>query len=127
MIEDYKTHEFSRYTSRLKGYNRKYPREMTNIRKNLDRTLYLVDELDISIHQLARSFAPLRCEFDDVFRVTQQGTGAGLAQVRLYFRIEKPERFLYLLGLGTKDRQSADIKYCKAIVREIAEQNRSRN
>ena len=116
-MDDYITHESDRYSSRFRGYIKKYPREMENIRKNLDRTLNLLDEMNLSIHQLARSFGPLKCEFGDVFRVSQQGKGAGLAQVRLYFRIDKEEKNLYLLCLGTKKLQSEDIKYCKKEVK----------
>ena len=98
---------------------------MENARKNLDRTLALLDTMDIPIHQLARGFGPLKCEFGDVFRVNQQGKGAGLAQLRLYFRVDKQERELYLLCLGIKRSQPKDIQYCKKEIKKIEVKIRS--
>ena len=93
---------------------------MENIRKNLERTVDIVNMLDKSIHQI--NFGPLRCEFGNVFRVSEQGTGAGLTPVRLYFFFNKEEKILHLLCLGTKTRQRDDLNYCKEVMQRMMQQ-----
>ena len=84
--------------------------------KNLYSTLEMLGELSLPIHQI--KFGPLKCEFGNVFRLSPQGGGVGLKPIRLYFSIDESKKILYLLCLGTKTRQSEDIKYCKEEVKK---------
>ena len=48
-----------------------------------------------------------------------QGTASNLAVVRLYFYLEQAERRMWLLRLGDKSTQYADIAYCHSWVSEL--------
>ena len=89
---------------------------MSNIRNTIHRTIAILERSNLSIHQIAAGIGPVRCEFADVFRVSEQGKGAGLTPIRLYFCVIKAEKALYLLALGPKEPQSQqqdDINWCK--------------
>ena len=89
---------------------------MSNIRNTIHRTIAIHERSNKSIHQIAAGIGPVKCEFADVFRVSEQGKGAGLTPIRLYFCVNKTEKVLYLLALGPKlprSQQQDDINYCK--------------
>ena len=119
LLDDFEVIECERYTSRLEQYEkkRKYRREVDNTRKNLDRSLSLHIMLERPLHNI--DFAPLRCEFGDVFRVSEQGKGTGLAPFRLYFALDESQKKLYLLCIGHKDQQKVDLEYCKEQMKKI--------
>lgn len=111
-MNEFKFHHSERYTSREKPFGRKYPREMLALRKNLDRTIGMLQMLEMPITQI--KFGPLRYEGGRVFRLSPQGGGKGLNnELRLYFSVDESEKTIYLLALGTKSDQNADIQYCK--------------
>ena len=93
---------------------------MEAIRKNLFRTIEIHEELSLPLTQIR--FGPLRYESDGIFRLSQQGGGKGLAQVRLYFAIDEAEKILYLLYLGTKTQQFQDIKQAKKELKQLKKQ-----
>jgi hypothetical protein len=114
--EGYGVYESDRFCSRLNKYLKNHPREMSNIRNTIHRTIAIHERSNKSIHQIAAGIGPVKCEFADVFRVSEQGKGAGLTPIRLYFCVNKTEKVLYLLALGPKlprSQQQDDINYCK--------------
>lgn len=115
-MENYKIYESPRFKSMLKKFNKRNPREMTNIEKNLDVALGLLNE--IPMNEIERGISSIKREFGNVFRISQRGTGAGLAQIRMYVCIIPNEK-LYYLNIGKKDRQTQDINLCREIMKEI--------
>ena len=68
-------YESDRFCSRLNKYLKNHPREMSNIRNTIHRTIAIHERSNKSIHQIAAGIGPVKCEFADVFRVSEQGKG----------------------------------------------------
>ena len=120
--EGYETHEHPKFVSNFNKFLKKYPDEMRNIRESLHRTLGHYDETNMSLHQIAHGIGPFKCEFEDVFRLSEQGPGTGLTPVRLYLCVNKEKKSINFLCLGTKQSQPEDISHCKKERKKIEEE-----
>lgn len=106
------------YERRLKRYEKK-----KNKRLELAAVL---NNLDIFLKSLQAGKTPkpfaygfLHSEPADVIAIDQKGAGAKIAATRLYVYPDMQTETLYLLTLGDKATQPADIEDCKTFVKQI--------
>lgn len=97
----------------LKWYAKKRPRELQAVLDNLD-TFQKALNAGAKPQQVKVGF--LHPEPHGVLAVDRKGGGNNLQQTRLYLFPWEPTTTLYLLTLGDKRSQSADIEKCNAFV-----------
>jgi hypothetical protein len=103
------------YLRRHKRYDKKKKNELLAVLNNLDIFLK-------SLHSGKKPkpliYGFLHGEPSDVIAIDQTG-GAKLAATRLYVYPDAETETLYLLTLGDKSTQGADIRDCKRFVQQI--------
>ncbi len=84
--------------------------------RNLDRYLKL---LAVSKNSKALQAGYLHPEPGGVLAVDQKSGGAHLQETRLYTYADDDAKTVYLIAIGDKDAQHADIEYCKRFVKTL--------
>ena len=97
-------------------YAKKRPNELAAVLRNLDRYLKL---LAVSKNSKAVQAGYLHPEPSGVLAVDQKGGGANLQETRLYTYADDDTKTVYLIAIGDKDAQHADIEYCKNFVKML--------
>jgi hypothetical protein len=69
-------------------------------------------------------FGFVHSEPGDVVAIDQKGGGPSLAQTRLYVYPDVTREVLYMITLGDKKSQKADIATCKDFVKKLPERER---
>jgi len=111
------------YLRRYKRYDKKKKNELNAVLNNLD--IFLVS-LRSGKKPKPLIYGFLHGEPSDVIAIDQTG-GQNLAATRLYVYPDVETETLYLLTLGDKSTQEADIQDCKQFVKQIrADPNRGR-
>ena len=84
--------------------------------RNLKR--YLA-HLDISNHSKQLQAGYLHPEPGGVVAIDQKGGGGNLQETRLYTYADDAKKVVYLIAIGDKASQHADIEYCKEFVSSL--------
>lgn len=90
-----------------KFYEKKHSRELAAVLNNLSRYLAL---LNCSKNARCAIAGYLHSEPHGVVAIDQKGGGSGLQETRLYVYPDEASKLLYLITIGNKDTQQADIK-----------------
>jgi len=98
-----------------KHYAKKHPRELAAIFRNLQRYRVLLRQ---SPNSKAVQAGYLHREPGGVIAVDQKGGGANLQETRAYTYADDEKKILYLITLGNKSSQRADIELSKVFVRD---------
>ena len=99
-----------------KHYAKKRPNELAAVLRNLDRYMKL---LAVAKNSKAVQAGYLHPEPCGVLAVDQRGGGANLQETRLYTYADDDTRTVYLIAIGDKDAQHADVEYCKSFVKTL--------
>jgi len=99
-----------------KHYARKRPNELAAVLRNLDRYMKF---LAVSKNSKGLQAGYLHHEPGGVVAVDQKGGGANLQETRLYTYADDNAKTVYLIAMGDKDTQHADIEYCKQFVKTL--------
>ena len=101
------------YLRRLKRFHKKFPREARAALDNLD-TYVKTLQAGIPPAQVKHGF--MHREPAGVVAIDQKGGGVGLKEARLYVYPSTEEFTVFLITLGDKNTQSADIRECTHFV-----------
>lgn len=96
-----------------KYYEKKHPAELAAVLRNLKRFLAL---LDTAPNCRAVQAGFLHPEPKGVIAVDQKGGGGNLQETRLYTFPDQAKKLLYIITIGNKNEQSADIQLSKDFV-----------
>ena len=98
------------YTRRLKRYLKKRPKETKFALANLESFL---DALNTGTRPEDIRVGFVHPEPCGVLAITEKGVGKGSIPLRLYIYPDAKGECLYLVTLGDKESQAADILFCK--------------
>ena len=107
------------YQRRHKRYEKDHPRELQAVLDNLDTYL---KSLQAGVKPLQIKHGFMHSEPLGVVGIDQKGGGKNLAQTRLYIYPDTETELLYVIALGDKRSQSADIATCRAFVTDLRNQ-----
>ncbi len=93
-----------------KHYSKKRPKELAAVMRNLDRYFKL---LTVSKNSKALQAGYLHTEQSGVLAIDQKGGGGNLQETRLYTYADDDTKTVYLIAIGDKGDQHADVEYCK--------------
>jgi len=110
--------EHDEFKRDYKWYAKKRPRELAAVLDNLNR---LKNMLNSSPHSQLIVAGFIHPEPLGIWALDQRGSTGNLQATRLYCYAENSVRNLYLLAIGSKDSQSADISRVTEIVKSILE------
>lgn len=99
-----------------KWYEKKRPTELAAVLHNLKR--YMA-QLNAAPNPKAVMAGYLHPEPMGVVAVDQRGGGGNLQETRLYLYPDEEQKVLYIITIGNKDEQSADVEFCKAFVKSL--------
>jgi hypothetical protein len=107
-----------KYERKLKTYEKKNPNELIAMLANLDTYHHALNQLNKPLQIKAGFIHP---EPKGIVAIDQKGgkQKVKLKQTRLYVYPDTKSGNLYLLTIGDKKTQRADIKYCKDFVSRI--------
>ena len=103
-------------TSSFKHFSKRHPREFAACFSNLDRAVNSLNA-GLTLDQLGstRYFAS---EGDGLFRIGQTGVPHP-HESRLYVYIVLSDSVIYVLTIGDKSTQDADIVRCKSLIKSL--------
>ena len=110
----------SEYEKRRRRWPKKHRQEFLNMLDNLDA---LHKALNEGAKPGSFWFGFLHNEPCGVWAIDQKGRGSGLKQSRLYIYPDEHNKTLYLITLGDKRSQSADVTFAKQFVLNLRGQN----
>lgn len=96
-----------------KYYARKRPNELAAVLRNLERYIKLLNVLKNSKAAQAGYLHP---EPSGVLAIDQKGGGGSLQETRLYTYADDETKTVYLIAIGNKASQYADVEYSKEFV-----------
>jgi hypothetical protein len=96
-----------------KWYEKKRPNELAAVLHNLGRYF---SQLEASPNPKSFMAGYMHTEPHGVVAIDQKGGGSNLQETRLYVYPHEERKVLYLITIGNKDDQSADIKFCSEFV-----------
>lgn len=102
-------------SGKFSRYSKKHPAEYASVFANLDKIMRLLASGN-RIGGFRVGF--FRSESDGVYRIGQTGV-ASAKETRLYVYPDERNRLMYVLTVGDKDSQSADIAESKDLVSRI--------
>ncbi len=101
--------------SNFKQFNKRHPNEYSSCFANLEKVKGLL-ESGCKVGGFQIGF--FRPEGQGLYRIGQSKV-RGAKETRLYVYPSEDEKTIYILRIGTKDSQQADIKEAKRILRQI--------
>jgi hypothetical protein len=99
-----------------KHYAKKHPNELAAVLRNLSR---YVDQINASPNAKSVQAGYLHHEPLGVVAIDQKGSKGNLQETRLYTYACEERRVLYLITIGNKAEQSADIELSKEFVKSL--------
>lgn len=105
-----------KYKRDQRWYEKKRRRELEAVLDNLDS---YVEALQLGTHPLQVKAGFIHPEPHGVVAIDQKGGRKSLAETRLYVYPDTNSKVLYLIALGDKNTQKADIKLCNDMVAEL--------
>lgn len=112
------------YEARRRKWPKKYKRELLAVHNNLD-TFFTA--LVNGQRPADARFGFIHPEPMGVLAIDQKGGGASMKETRLYVYPDTRTESLYLITLGDKDSQSADIDQCSEFIKEVRCQEASKS
>lgn len=107
----------NQYDTNYKKYSKKHQKELIALLNNLD-TFWALLKQGIPLIQIR--FGWLHPEPKGVLAITEKGGhGKSLKASRLYVFPDEINHILYLITIGDKNSQKADIKLCDTFIKEI--------
>lgn len=106
-----------------KHYSKKHPRELAGVLVNLQRYLKQLDQSPNAKAVVAAGF--LHSEPAGVMAIDQKGGGPGLQETRLYTFADDSTKTVWLITIGNKSEQPADIQFCRKFVESLREDETS--
>jgi hypothetical protein len=103
----------TRWEHDQKWYAKKRPNELAAALRNLERYLAFLSKVPNSKVLQAGFIHP---EPADVVAIDQSAGGGNLEETRLYVYPDDSEKIVYLITIGNKAEQSADIQCSKGFV-----------
>jgi len=97
-------------------YEKKRPNELAAVMRNLERYL---KQLNLAPNSKAVSAGYLHPEPGGILAIDQKGGGGNLQETRLYTYADDVKRVVYLITIGNKDSQAADIALSKDFVETL--------
>ncbi len=98
-----------------KWYNKKKPKVLAALLNNLNRYLEQLSNAKDPVLVQAGYIHP---EPHGVVALDQKGSGQKLEETRMYLYPDRVEKVVYLITIGNKATQTADIQFCSAWVAE---------
>lgn len=103
--------------NRFKKFAENHPREFDSCGTNLQRlSSHLNSGIQLSV--LAQNLSFFRSEGDGLFRIGQTGIRSA-KESRLYICPHEPSKTIFILEIGTKETQRADIASSKKTIKQI--------
>jgi hypothetical protein len=99
-----------------KWYEKKRPSELAAVLHNLKR---YHAQLNAAPNPKAFMSGYMHPEPHGVVALDQKGGGANLQETRLYIYPCEAQKVLYVITIGNKDEQSADVKFCGEFVTSL--------
>ena len=109
-----------RWDKDQRHYVKKHPAELAAVLRNLERYLAL---LGVSKNPRAVYAGYLHPEGGGVLAVDQKGGGGNLQETRLYTFACEERHIVYLITIGNKDTQAADIRLSRRFVASLNQSN----
>ena len=97
----------------VRYYEKKHPAELAAVLRNLKRYLGL---LEGARNSRAVQAGFLHSEGKGIIAVDQKGGGGNLQETRLYTYADEAKKVLYLITVGNKNEQPADVELSKNFV-----------
>jgi hypothetical protein len=104
-----------------KWYEKKRPIELAATLHNLKKYL---QQLNAAPNPKAVQAGYIHPEPQGVVAIDQRGKWGNLQETRLYAYPEEAQKVLYLITIGNKDEQAADIEFCKEFVNGLKSQTK---
>ena len=104
--------------SRFKRIKKNHKKEFISCFNNLNKIKDLLEK-GAKLSELHYHPAFFRSEGKGLFRVGESGVRSAKA-LRLYVYPDGKTRTIYILGIGTKETQQADIAAAKTIIKRLA-------
>lgn len=109
-----------KFENQKNRWPKKHKRELAAVMSNLEK-VFLAFRDGAKI-EAVRTFGFIHSEPAGVLAIDQKGGhGQGLKEVRLYVYPDTETKVLYVIILGDKKSQKADIKYCSDCVQSLKE------
>jgi hypothetical protein len=96
-----------------KWYEKKHPAELAAVLRNLDRYL---SQLNAAANPKAFTAGYMHHEPHGVVALDQKGGGSNLQETRLYVYPHEEQKVLYIITIGNKQEQQADVGFCSEFV-----------
>ena len=107
---------YSAYLRDLRWYAKKRPAELAAVLRNLERYMALLS-VGPSTRSIQAGF--LHPEPHGMIALDQRGGGGRLQETRLYCYAHACSRTIYLLGIGDKSSQPADLARLSPVARTL--------
>jgi hypothetical protein len=104
------------YTHRREKWPKKHKRELLGVHDNLDTFLKAIQR---GQRPAEAKFGFIHPEPGGILAIDQKGGGPHLKETRLYVYPDTRNEELFVITLGDKDSQAADIETCKAFLKEL--------
>ena len=105
-----------------KHYSKKRVNELAAVMRNLKR--YLA-HLSIAKNSKCVEAGYLHSESNGIIAIDQKGGGGNLQETRLYTYADDDKKVVYLIAIGDKNAQHADVEYCKEFVSQLRSETAS--
>jgi hypothetical protein len=105
--------------STFRQFQKRHQREYASCFNNLDKIKRLL-EAGTRLQEMQHSPSFFRHEGDGIFRIGQSGL-TGAKESRLYVYITYSAKVIYIIGIGTKESQKADLALAKRAIRGIGQ------
>lgn len=105
-----------KYESKFRKYQKKHPRETLGALNNLDTYLGTLND---GVNPINIKAGFIHREFKGIIAIDQKGGGTGLKETRLYLYPSEEEKVLYLLTIGDKKTQKADLADCRIFLNNL--------
>ena len=110
--------EHNEFKRDYKWYAKKRPRELAAVFANFKRLEKMINSCQ---HRQLTVAGFIHPEPLGIWALDQRGSMGNLQATRLYCYVESSRKNIYLLAIGSKDSQSADISRVTEIVKSILE------
>ena len=108
----------TRWSKDQRFYAKKRPSELAAVLHNLERYL---EQITAAPNPKVVQGGYLHPEPGGVVAIDQKGGGGNLQQTRLYTYAYAERNVLYLIAIGDKQSQPADIQFCSKFVKNLQE------
>ena len=116
----WKVQQSDRFIIRRKLYEKKRPKELEAVIRNLRKYSRALQE---SEHPQLIKFGSIHNEKKGVLALDQGGSKESLQETRLYLYPDFETKTLHLITIGNKNQQKHDIAFCHRYIKDLKNQN----